>query len=417
MAGKVSFDGVFRAMRNPNFALYTYSNTASMTGEWIQRVGVGWLTWELTQSTTWLGIIACADMVVTMVVSPIAGAYADRTDRLRYAQLTLVFSTLHPLALTLLYFFGALHIWGLFLLALYSGLLGGFNQAARLAIIPHLVDRTDLSPAVAASSITYNISRFIGPAIAGSVIAVAGVGYSFLLNLLLTISFTVALYFIKINDMEAPKRSGNHILHDTVEGLRYTLRHPGIGPVMFLLVVGSLGQRSFIELLPGYVDLVFTRGPEAFGWMVSMIGMGALAGACYLALRRDLRGLTKVSVNMMLVGAVMLIAFALSNNFYFAMVCLLVVGASLSVSSTGIMTLVQAAVDNNMRGRVLSLYGLIFRGGPAIGAVAMGYAAERIGLHIPIALGGVFCILLWAWVARNLSRTAAILEEESAPHK
>lgn len=412
MAGKVSFDGVTRALRNRNYSIYIFCNTAAMIGEWIQRVGIGWLTWELTESTTWLGIIACADMVVTMVISPVAGAYADRSDRLRFMQWTVGFSALQPLVLSVLFFMGFLNIWVLVALAFYNGVMGAFNQAGRLAIVPYLVDRTDLSPAVALSSITYNISRFVGPAVAGTLIASTGVGFTFLINLLFFVVFTISLFYITLNDTELPKRSGRHILSDTVEGIRYTMRHPGIGPVMFLLVVGSLGQRPFIELLPGYADLVFGRGPEAFGWMVSMIGMGALFGAFYLALRPNLRGLTTVAVNMVLIGALTLITFSLLNDFHLAMACLLVIGASLSVSATGVMTLVQSAVASHMRGRVLSLYGMIFRGGPAVGALAMGYAAERIGLHIPIAVGAVFCIVLWAWVMRNLSHTAAILEKD-----
>ena len=412
MAGKISFDGVTRALRNRNYSIYIFCNTAAMIGEWIQRVGIGWLTWELTESTTWLGIIACADMVVTMVVSPLAGAYADRSDRLRFMQWTVGFSALQPLVLSVLFFLGFLNIWVLVVLAFYNGVLGAFNQAGRLAIVPYLVDRADLSPAVALSSITYNISRFVGPAVAGSLIVWAGVGSTFLINLVFFVLFTISLFFITLNDAESPRHSGRHILSDTVEGIRYTMRHPGIGPVMFLLVVGSLGQRPFIELLPGYADLVFGRGPEAFGWMVSMIGMGALFGAVYLALRPNLRGLTTVAVNMVLIGAVTLIIFSMLDNFHLAMACLLVIGASLSVSATGVMTLVQSAVASHMRGRVLSLYGMIFRGGPAVGALAMGYAAERIGLHIPIAVGAVFCIALWAWVMRNLSHTAAILEKD-----
>ncbi len=125
-----------------------------------------------------------------------------------------------------------------------------------------------------------------------------------------------------------------------------------------------------------------------------MIGLGALLGALYLATRSELRGLTAVSVNAVLVGAVMLIAFSLSGHFWIAMVCLLHRRAGLSISATGVMTLVQSSVDSNMRGRVLSLYGLIFRGGPSIGAFFMGIAAERIGLQIPIIVGARYSVFL-----------------------
>jgi predicted MFS family arabinose efflux permease len=413
MAGKISLGGISRALAHRDYAIYTSSNTAAMIGEWMQRVGVGWLTWELTGSTTWLGIIACADMVPTMLISPLAGAYADRSNRLSFIRRTVALTTIQPALLTALFFLGALDIWLLVALALYNGMIGAFNQAARLAIIPYLVDRTDLSPAVALSSVTYNISRFIGPAVAGTVIAVAGVGYAFLANLTFFILFATSLLFITLKHSDEPVERRQNILADTLEGLRYTVRHPGIGPVMFLLIVGSIGQRPFIDLLPGFADRVFNRGPEALGWMVSMVGLGALCGAFYLASRVTVRGLTTVAVHAVLVGAILLIAFTAVGNFWLAMICLFFAGTSLSISATGVMTLVQSAVDGSMRGRVLSLYGMVFRGGPAIGALLMGLAAEHVGLQIPVAAGAAFCILLWAWVARNLSRTARALETDS----
>lgn len=412
MAGQVSFAGVIRALSYRNYAIFNSCNTAAMIGEWMQRVGLGWLAWQMTESTAWLGIVACADMVPTMLISPIAGAYCDRYDRLKFARVTISLAAIQPALLSLLFFADLLTIWLIVALAAYSGVVSAFNQASRLAIVPYLVAREELSPAVALSSITYNISRFIGPAIAGTVIATAGAGYTFLCNLATWLILVASLFYIKLNAHDAPHRGRGHILTDTVDGLRYTMRHPGIGPVMFLLIVGSMGQRPFVELLPGYADLVFSRGPEALGWMVSIVGLGALLGAIYLSARATMRGLTAVSVHAVLVGALSLVAFTMSGEFWLAMIFLFFVGVTLSISSTGIMTLVQASVDSHMRGRVLSLYGLIFRGGPAIGALAMGWAAERVGLQIPIGVGAVFCIVLWAWVSRGLAATAAVLESE-----
>jgi predicted MFS family arabinose efflux permease len=415
MAGKLSFDGIFRALRQRNYAIYTYSNTAAMTGEWVQRVGIGWLTWELTESTTWLGIIACVDMVPTMLISPIAGAYADRSDRLRFIRTTVCLTTVQPALLTLFYFMGVLDIWLLAALSLYSGVIGAFHQAARLAIIPSLVDRVDLPPAIAFASVTYNVSRFTGPAIAGPLIAVAGVGYAFLLFMLAFSAFAVALFFLRLDHVDEVKRGSGHILADTWEGLRYTIRHPGIGPLMLLLIMGATFQRPFMELLPGFVGRVFNAGPEALGWMYSMIGLGALFGALHLTVRPSLRGLSMLSVHAVLIGAVMVIVFAMISDFWLAMACLPIIGATLSTSAAGVMTLVQHSVESNMRGRVLSLYGLIFRGGPAVGALIMGYAAEQLGLRIPVVVGALLCLVLWAWVAKDLKRIAGALEPGPMP--
>jgi predicted MFS family arabinose efflux permease len=416
MAGQLSFSGVARALNQRDYAIYTYSNTAAMVGEWMQRVGIGWLTWELTGSTAWLGIVACADMVPGMLVSPLAGAYADRSDRLRFTQRAMMLTALQPAALSALFFLDLLSIWLLVVLAMYSGIMSGFNQAARLAIIPNLVDRAELSPAVALSSVTYNISRFLGPAVAGNVIALAGVGYVFLANLTFFILFIAALFTIALKYESKPASHDQHILAHTIDGLRYTMRHPGIGPVMFLVIIGSLGQRPFIELLPGFADRVFNRGPEALGWMVSMVGLGALCGASYLASRVSTRGLTKVAVHAVLACAFTLTLFALAGDFWLAMICLFFTGSVISIAATGVMTLVMSAAEDTMRGRVISLYGLVFRGGPAIGALLMGMAAEHVGLRIPVIVGAAFCLLPWFVVTRRLRRIAPELEAEK-PHE
>jgi MFS family permease len=158
---------------------------------------------------------------------------------------------------------------------------------------------------------------------------------------------------------------------------------------------------------------VFGRGPEALAMLTSTVGLGALLGASYLTLRTSIIGLTRIAVTAVLVIGLGLLAFASTDNFWFAIVCLFIVGVGLSISATGIMTLVQASVDASMRGRVLSLYGLIFRGGPALGSITMGWAAQFVGLHVPIAVGALFCIVLWAWTMRNIRGVARVLEGEN----
>jgi MFS family permease len=268
----------------------------SQTGSWLQRVAVGWLTWELTGSATWLGVIAFMDLAPALVVSPIAGAYADRMDRLRFIKLTINLTLLQPVALAVLFYSGAMNIWWLFALSLYHGVINAASLPARLAIVPSLVPRTDLSSAIALNSVIFNLSRFTGPAAAGVIITTAGVGMAFVVNALTFFAFALTLAMLSIAT-EPAGEAKKHILADVAQGFRYMVSHPGIGPLMMLLITSAILARPFIDLLPGFAADVFGRGAEALAWMVSVTGLGAGCGALWLAMRDSIKGLTVIAVS------------------------------------------------------------------------------------------------------------------------
>lgn len=414
MSGKISPNRILRALRHRGYAIFTAGNLSSMSGEWVQRVGIGWLVWEMTHSASWLGIIACADMLPAVLISPLAGAYSDRMNRLRFVKMAVNLSALQPLVLTLLYFTGLLDIWLILFLALYNGVVGALRQSSWHSVIPYLVDRESLAPAVALGSVTFNLSRFIGPAIAGPMIATVGPGYTFLLNFIALSGYRIGLQFIKlVRDEVKNPRSGTNILTETIEGFRYTIRHPGIAPLIFLLLGSSIGQRPFVDLLPGFAAQVFERGPEALGWMVSLVGLGALLGGLFLAMRPSVRGQSFIAINAILIGAIGLLIFASSQQFWLALIGLTIAGSSLSLSGVGTMSLVQLAVEDGMRGRVMSIYGLIFRSGPALGTLIMGFAAEYVGLRWPVAVGAGICLFFWAITIRRRKTIAKHVELET----
>ena len=413
MSGKVSPNRILRALSHRGYAIFTAGNLSSMSGEWIQRVGVGWLVWEMTHSASWLGIIACADMLPAVIISPLAGAYADRMRRLRFIKLAVNLSAVQPFLLTVLYFTGQLDIWWMLVLALYNGVVGALRQSSWHSVIPYLVDRESLPPAVALGSVTFNLSRFIGPAIAGPIIATVGPGYTFLFNFISLTGYRIGLGYIKLVREEVLNpRTGANIFTETLEGFRYTVRHPGIAPLVLLLLGSSFGQRPFVELLPGFAAQVFARGPEALGLMVSLVGLGALLGGLFIAMRPSVRGQTFIAITAVLLGAIGLLIFSLSPYFWLALVGLTIAGSSLSLSGVGTMSLVQLAVDDSMRGRVMSIYGLIFRSGPALGTLAMGLAAEYVGLRWPVAAGALLCVFFWAITIRRRAAIAKYVEIE-----
>ena len=405
----VGFRRIAAALGQSNYRAFVAGNAVSLIGTWLQRVAVGWLAWELTKSGTWLGLVAFADLFPTVVLSPLAGALADRFERLRIVVLTQIIAMIQAVALAVLVYADAITIERLFALTVALGIANAINQPARLALIPSLVEREHLSSAVAINSIVFNSARFLGPAAAGFAIAHGGIAFAFFANAASFVVFLVALGFVRLGpaELNATRRT---ILGDTVDGYAYAARHAGIGPMLLLLAATSLSSRAFVELLPGFADAVFARGAQGLAWLTAATGLGAMAGGLWMAQRASIKGLTGLIVANVLVMAAALLGFVATRNFGIALACLFVAGFSLVVNGIGAQTLVQHAAAPNMRGRVMATFGMIFRGGPAVGALIMGVLSSQVGLPLAVGGGALFCALSWIWARRHQARMAGALE-------
>jgi MFS family permease len=347
-----------------------------------------------------------------VVLSPWAGALADRAERVRVIWVSQCIATLQATLLAVLTWLDVINITGLFTLALLMGIANAVNQPARLALIPELVDRPSLPSAVAINSIVFNGARFIGPMIAGIVIEAGSVGLAFALNAASYVAFAVAL--ARLDLPQSQRNSGERpMFRAMLDGYRYAARHPGIGAMLALMAVTSLGTRGFVEMLPGFADHVFGRGPQALAAMTGTVGLGAVVGGLWMVRRRAVAGLTAVVFANTLLMSAALIGFTATAWFWAALPCLAVAGFALVVSGIGAQTLVQSAVDSGMRGRVMALYGMIFRGGPALGALLTGTASSHFGLRLPIAAGALVCAAYWLWA--RLRQPAVARQLETAP--
>jgi predicted MFS family arabinose efflux permease len=280
----------------------------------------------------------------------------------------------------------------------------GFNQPARLAIVSSLVPRDDVQTAVAINAIIFNMARFVGPAIAGIVIAWHGVAAAFLVKSLTYLAFLLALMYIRLVPEPQPARSGDSsIIGDIGASLDYAHKHAGIGPILMLQTMVSLSLRAVIELLPGFAGAVFDRGVDGLAWLTSTIGVGAIVGGVWLAQRGRSEGMTSIVLASSALGAVAILGFVADTLFIPALVAIGISGIAMVISGVGAQTLVQMAVVPQMRGRVLSLYGTIIRGGPALGALAIGAAADYVGLRLPTAIAAVLILGFcgWAWTRRR----------------
>lgn len=380
-------------LRSPVYGSYVVGNGISLTGSWMQRIGVGWLAWSLTGSPFWLGVIAFADLFPAVVVGPFAGAVADRVDRLRLVQTSQLLSCGQAAVLFALVYTGQITIVSLLLLTLVLGTVTALNQPARLALVPSLVAPRQLNAAIGINSVIFNLARFIGPALAGGIIAAGEIAWVFALNALSFAVFVAILFRLRLEGPTRAVRERKRFRADLLDGLAYALREGPIARHLLLLTVIGLGIRPLVELLPGIAGAVFQGGPGTLALLTSTFGAGAIAGGLWLAGSRDDRDLSGVVLAAAFVLAGALAVFIAAPSLWVAVPATAVLGLAMVVTGAGIQTLLQLNVDAQMRGRVLSLYGMIQRGGPAIGALIMGWLAEFLGLRWPLAGGGVFVAL------------------------
>jgi MFS family permease len=398
-------------LRNPNFGLYSVGSAISLIGMWMQRIAVGWLTWQLTGSGFWLGIVAFADFFPVVVIGPLAGAAADRWDRLTVVKIS---QTLLLLQASLLFWLtanGSMTIELLVGLTVFQGAVVAFNQPARLVLVPSLVPQADLATAVAINSVVFNLARFIGPACAGVAIVWSGVPAAFAANALSYVPFLAALSRIRIESAPAAPAKQRSMMADLAEGIRYTALHPGIAALLVLLTALGIGGRPLSELLPGIAADVFHSGAGGLSLLASSMGGGAILGGLWLGQRAHASNLVQIAVASSMVGAVAIVVAIATNTMWIAIPAVAIVGLSTSIAGIAIQSSIQLATDHAMRGRVMGLYGLIFRGAPAVGALAAGATAAYFGLRLPIILGALLVLCAGLWTYADRERIAAAVKD------
>lgn len=403
------FQAIPRTLRHRNFGTYIAGNSVSLVGTWMQRIGVGWLAWDLSGSATVLGLVAFADLFPAVVIGPFGGALADRGDRRRMMFIAQSLNMGQAFLLFVLTASGLITVEILLALVLFSGIVIGFNQPARLALVPSLVPRADLGTAVAINAIVFNGARFLGPAIAGVLIVYVGIASVFLGNALSFLAFLFALTRLDLPAPPGRSKGVSTVLGEIRDGIRYASQHPGIGPLLLLHLVLALGVRPFVELLPGFASEVFAGGAGTLAVLSSTIGIGAIVGGLWMAQLRP--PITQIVLGAAVALTLVILAFALAPSYYLAIVLVGLAGAGMLVAGAGAQTVVQTAVEEGMRGRVMSLYGLILRGGPALGALAMGAAGDLVGLRAPLAAGSLLALLAALWLYHRRRSIGRALDE------
>jgi MFS family permease len=377
-----------RSLRHRNFQLFFGGQLISLVGTWMQSVAQSWLVYRLTGSSLLLGLVGFAGQIPVFLLAPIGGAVADRTPRRRVLVATQTTSMLLAFVLAAVTLLGLVQPWHVFVLAALLGVVNAFDIPARQAFVVEMVGREDLSNAIALNSSMFNGARAVGPAVAGVLVSAIGEGWCFFANAVSFIAVIAGLLAMRLPPAASAQIPGSALEH-IAEGFRFVAHERAVRALLLLVGLVSLSVMPYAVLMPVFADRILGGGAATLGLLMGASGVGAVIGALLLAARRELSGLGAwIAGSGMALGA-SLILFAISRSFAASLALLVPVGMFMMIETAGSNTLVQAMVPDELRGRVMAVYSMMFMGMAPFGALSAGALASRIGAPATVAAGGV----------------------------
>jgi MFS family permease len=359
----------------------------SVIGSWMQFTAQAWLVYRLTRSELLLGLVGFADKVPVFLFGLAGGLVADRFDRHRVVIATQTASMIQALVLGGLVVSGRARIWHIFVLVTAQGIINAFDLPARQSFHAAMVAPEDLPNALALNSSIFNAARVIGPAVAGVLVALIGEGPCFLIN---GFSFMAVLAGLLMMKFDRPRAGGGDPapLDSLVQGILFVWRNPPVRALMILVGLVSLCGMPYLVFMPVFAGEILGGGPRGLGILTGCAGMGAFVSAVTLARRKSVRGLGRVVAAGSVAFGLTLILFSLSRVFALSAAILVVVGFAMIAMAAATNLLLQALVPDSLRGRVMSLYTVMFVGMAPFGSLAAGAMAHRLGTPATVAIGG-----------------------------
>jgi MFS family permease len=389
-----------RALRHRNFQLFFSGQLISLTGTWMQSVAQAWLVYSMTKSALLLGTVGFASQIPVFLVAPFGGITADRVNRQRLVIATQTCSMILAGILAWLTLSGRVHVWHIFLLAGLLGVVNAFDIPGRQAFLIDMVGKEDLMNAIALNSSMFNGARVIGPAVAGILVARIGEGWCFAANSVSYIAVLIGLLLMKVRSV--PRISNRSPMEDIIEGFRWVNRTKIIRSLLLLIGLVSLVGMPYTVLMPVFADKILHGGARGLGILMGATGVGALFGALTLAAKTGIKGLGRwVTITCATLG-ISLFLFSFSTSFWLSAALLLPCGYSMMLQMACSNTLIQTIVPDHLRGRVMSLYSMMFMGMAPFGAFFGGALANRIGAPMTVAVGGIACVFGAIWFGRAL---------------
>jgi MFS family permease len=394
--------GITRALGHRNYRLFFAGQSVSLVGTWITRIATSWLVYRLTGSVLLLGVVGFCGQIPTLVLAPFAGVLVDRQDRHRILVVTQALSAAQSAALAALALTGTITVAWVLALQVVQGIINAFDTPARQAFVVQMVeDRAHLPNAIALNSTMVNGSRIIGPSIGGAIIAAVGEGWCFAIDAVSYLAVIASLLAMRV-ERTARSRATTSVAEELRAGIAYVARFRPVRTALLVLALVSTMGMPYTVLMPAIASRTLHGGPHTLGFLMTASGLGAVAGALYLASRRTVVGLGRaMSIATVAFGAG-LVAFALARRTWVALAVLPIVGAGFMVEMAATNTILQTLVEERLRGRVMAFYTMAFLGTAPIGSLVAGVVADRVGPSTTILLGGVACVAAGLWLATRL---------------
>ena len=399
--GPVFLRRMFRSLRTRNYRLWFFGQTVSQCGTWMQSVAQYWLVLELTHSAFDLGITAALQFAPVLLFGTIGGLVADRFDKRKVLLVTQTAFTAQATVLWVLVASGSVHLWMVWALAATYGFINVADNPSRQSFVVEMAGPDDLTNAVGLNSVIVNMSRIVGPAVAGVMIATVGLSWAFLANAVSFAAVIAALYAMRASELHRRPpvaRAKGQIR----AGLRYAWRAWELRvPLIMMAVIGTLAY-NFSVILPLYAHDVFHRGAGTYSALTVAMGVGALAGGLTMAARQ--RPSHRLLVGVSLAFGVLILAVAAAPTLPLCIAMLVAMGAASILFIATANSLLQLNSSGAMRGRVMALWAVVFLGSTPIGAPLIGFLAGRYGARFALGLGGVATLLIAGWAGFELRR-------------
>ena len=393
---------ILRALKSRNYRLFFSGQGISLIGTWMQQIALGWLVYRLTDSAFLLGLVSFASQIPTFLLASFAGVLADRYDKHKIIIITQTFAMIQAAILSILTLMGIVHIWHIISLSIFLGLINAFDMPTRQTFVIDLVeDKKDLPNAIALNSSMFNAARLIGPTVAGILISLYGEGICFLINAVSYIAVIIGLLLMRIEPKirEAKKEK---VLRGLKEGVKYAYEFIPIRTLLILIAIISLSGMPYTVLMPIFAKDILHGNANTLGYLLGSVGIGAFTGAIYLASRKTVLGLGRLIAIASTIFAFGLLLFSFSTSLIFSIPLMFVAGLGMMMQMASSNTLLQTIVDDDKRGRIMSLYVMAFMGTAPFGSLIAGSLASKIGAPYTVLLSGITCLLTAFWFAKNL---------------
>lgn len=384
----------FSPLRHRDYRLLWFGTLFSSSGQWIQQVSIGWLTYAVTGSPFLLGVVNGLRSLPLLVLGPFGGVAADRLERKRLMLLTQLFLMTVTAIFATVVFSGNAHVWNIALFSLLTGVAWAFNMPVRQSLVPNLVPREELMGALALNSAGFNLTRIIGPSLAGLLIATIGIGGNFMLQAFAYLGVAAMVVQMHVPPHQSRSRDTS-VGRNLAEGARYVWRHPTLRAQMTLALVPVVVAMPYISLMPIFAKDVLHLGPGGFGILMAAPGIGAVAGTLTIASLGNVERKGLLLFGSLIGLGVTLVLFALSRSLPLSLALLVLTGGFQMTYMTTNQTVLQLSTPDALRGRVMGIY-MLNQGLLPLGSLVAGTLADIWSAPLAVALMGGAVVLLAA---------------------